>query len=527
MIGPLVTTTDERQAAGTAGAVTTPAELNTSAITEASATTAGAIPSTKSARVADTVRELIHDGRLRAGDALPSTRSLAAQLGVARGTVVTAYEQLNGEGYIETRHGAASTVAVSLVGERQRDAPTAVTTPADSRPDAQPALVSLLPGLPRISAISTKEWHAAWRWAASRPLLDEFPDRMGQESLRVQIARQLGFSRGFAPAVRDVIVTNGTSESISMLVEALGAGCWLAVENPGHRSGQRAASSAGARLVRIGVDEHGMRLDELFARHRRSPVDAVMVTPSHQYPLGGVMPLRRRQQLLAWAAAERVLVVEDDYDSEFRHLGAPLPALAAIDSAGAVVHIGSFSKMLSPQLRTGYLVTPPRGTVADRLRAVRDARGSAVAVPVQDAVARLLDTGAVRRHIARMRRDYTHKRTLLQRMLSGIPGVRLGALEGGLHAVITWDAAPREGAASRGRGGDNTRRVVERLRSRGVEVAGLDEYVVPGGSASPDGIVLGYGHVSATVLTAALEVIGDELRHRDELRHGELRHRDG
>jgi GntR family transcriptional regulator/MocR family aminotransferase len=471
------------------------------------------IPSTKAARVADTVRAMIRDGRLLAGDALPSTRALAVELGVARGTVVTAYEQLSGEGYIETRHGAASTVAVSLVGERERagaSEPVASGMPS--------ATVSLLPGLPRISAISAKEWRSAWRWAASRPLLDVFPNRDGEEPLRAQIASQLGFSRGFAPAVSDVIVTSGTSESVSLIVEALGGGCAIAVENPGYRSGQKAAISAGARLSPIGVDENGMRLDDLFERHRRSPVDAVMVTPSHQYPLGGVMPLAARQRLLEWAAAEHVLVVEDDYDSEFRHIGSPLPALAAIDSAGAVVHIGSFSKMLNPQLRVGYLVTPPRGAVAARLHAVRDARGAAVAVPVQDAVTRLLATGAVRRHIARMRRDYTHKRELVQRMLSGIRGVRVGALAGGLHAVVTWDVAPGGGSA----GGtdrdtdaapETGTAVAERLRLRGVEVADLRDYAVPGAEAPVEGIVLGYGQVSATALAAALDVVVAELTH--------------
>lgn len=459
-----------------------------------------AIPSTKAARVADTVREMIRDGRLIAGDPLPSTRALAAELGVARGTVVTAYEQLDGEGYIETRHGRASRVAVSLVGERE-PGHAEVRAPQEQRGASR---VSLVPGLPRISAISTKEWRAAWRWAASRPLLDAFPDRLGEEALRVQIARQLGFSRGFAPAVGDVIVTTGTSDSISVLVEAMGAGCRVAVETPGYRSGQKAAVSAGATLVPIGVDDDGLLLDELVTGHRRARIDVVMVTPSHQYPLGGVMPLATRQRLLAWAAAEDVLVVEDDYDSEFRHTGAPLPALAAIDSAGVVVHIGSFSKMLNPQLRTGYLVTPPHGVVADRLRAVRDARGAAVAVPVQDAVARLLATGAVRRHIARMRRDYAHKRELVQRMLSGIRGVHVGALAGGLHAVVTWDGA----ANGAGSGPD----LVTRLEAQGVEVAALEAYAVDGAHPAADGIVLGYGHVSATALGAALEVIVRELR---------------
>jgi GntR family transcriptional regulator/MocR family aminotransferase len=472
------------------------------------------LPSTKAARVADTVRAMIHDGRLLAGDALPSTRALAVELGVARGTVVTAFEQLNGEGYIETHHGAASRVAVSLVGERERaGAGASRVERSHGAAESPPAPVSLVPGLPRISAISVKEWRSAWRWAASRPLLDVFPERNGEEPLRTQIAAQLGFSRGFAPAIRDVIVTSGTSESVSLIVEALGAGCAVAVENPGYRSGQKAAISAGARLVPIGVDDGGMILDELFARHRRSGLDAVMVTPSHQYPLGGVMPLAARQRLLEWAAAEHVLVVEDDYDSEFRHTGAPLPALAAIDSTGAVAHIGSLSKMLDPQLRVGYLVTPPHGAMAERMRAVRDARGAAVAVPVQDAVTRLLATGAVRRHIARMRRDYTHKRELVQRMLSAIPGVRVGALGGGLHADVTWDAAP---GGSRDDGDGNGRTVVERLRSRGVEVADLRDYVVPGADAPTEGIVLGYGHVSSTTLAAALDVVVAELAALEE-----------
>jgi GntR family transcriptional regulator / MocR family aminotransferase len=470
----------------------------------------GGTPRTKVARVADLVRGMVHVGRLAEGDPLPSTRSLATELGVARGTVTAAYEQLDGEGYVVLRHGTVPRVAATLTGPPAEPPPTRSARTTATGPTAPPAVVDLTPGVPAVSAVSARDWRAAWRHAAAHPLAAAYPDPAGEPALRTQVANQLALSRGFAPDAGRVVVTGGTAEAISLVVEAAarrsgpGAVPRVAVENPGYRAGRSTVAAAGGAVVPVPVAGAGMDLAALRAAHARERLDAVLVTPSHQYPLGGAMPVAARHEMLAWAAAEGVLVVEDDYDSEFRHRGAPLPALAALDRAGVVVHVGSFSKVLDPRLRCGYLVLPAGDTVPDGgtpvgagILAARSGRGATVASVTQHALAHLMTTGALRRHVARCRRDYRTKRRMVAEAFDGVPGVRVRALDGGLHAVLELDGEP---AAD----------LVARLADRGVRVADLQDYVVPGSGLELDGVVLGYAPPSATVLRDALRTIRAE-----------------
>ncbi|MCK0117610.1 PLP-dependent aminotransferase family protein [Isoptericola sp. S6320L] len=481
----------------------------------------GGTPRTKVARVAGLVRGMVHDGRLAEGDPLPSTRSLATELGVARGTVTAAYEQLDGEGYVVLRHGTVPRVAATLAPARteapaERAARPRSAPPAPAGPTARPtAVVDLEPGVPSVAAVSERDWRAAWRHAAAVPLEARYPDPAGEPALRTQIANQLALSRGFAPDAGRVVVTSGTAEAISLVTETLarrvgpgGRRARVAVENPGYRAGRRAIESAGGAVVPVPVGDGGMDLAALRAAHARERLDAVLVTPSHQYPLGGAMPVARRHELVAWAAAEGVLVVEDDYDSEFRHRGSPLPAMAALDDRGVVVHVGSFSKVLDPRLRCGYLVLPAGspscntlpddGTPAGAgILAARSGRGATVASVTQHALAHLMSTGALRRHVARCRRDYRTKRRIVSEAFDGADGVQVRALDGGLHAVLELDRIP---AAD----------LVARLADRGVRVADLQDYVVPGSGLELNGIVLGYAPPSATVLRGALRTIRAE-----------------
>ena len=472
---------------------------------------------TKVARVVDLVRGMVHDGRLSEGDPLPSTRVLAGELGLARGTVTAAYEQLDGEGYVVLRHGAVPRVAATLGALSTATPPAgaaglrpgAATAPVPTVRTAPPAaLVDLTPGVPAVAAVSARDWRAAWRQAAAQPLVAAYPDPAGEPVLRTQVANHLALSRGFAPDDGRVVVTAGTTEAISLVTESLArrtAAPRVAVENPGYRAGRRAVASAGGAVVPVPVADSGIDLDALRAAHAGERLDAVLVTPSHQYPLGGAMPVAARHELLAWAAAEDVLVLEDDYDSEFRHRGSPLPALAALDGSGVVVHVGSFSKVLDPRLRCGYLVLPAGNTVPDGgapaaagIRAARSGRGATVASVTQHALAHLMSTGALRRHVARCRRDYRTKRRMVAEAFEGVPGVRVRALDGGLHAVLELEGAP-------------TADLVARLADRGVLVADLQDYAVPGSGLELNGVVLGYAPPSGTELRAALRTIRTEL----------------
>ncbi|MCU0151241.1 PLP-dependent aminotransferase family protein [Curtobacterium poinsettiae] len=472
--------------------------------------------SSKVSGVVARVRAMVHDGTLREGDPLPSTRALAAELGVARGTVVAAYEQLDGEGYLRTRHGAVARVAAdvhgrtpggSVAGGAGPGSPVAFAADAVLADPSPAVRIDCRPGIPAVTAIPQRDWRAAWRAAASAPLRNAIAEPLGSPELRAQVVAQLGLTRGFTTTVDRVLVTAGTSEALSLITEALrsllGRPPVFGVEDPGYRTGHRAITSAGGTLVAVPVGEDGLDLDALEAA---GPVDAVLVSPTHQYPLGSVMPVARRRRLLAWAAATGTVVVEDDYDSEFRHRGTPVPALAALDAEGVVLHVGGFSKTLDPRLRCAWVVLPSAAgagigaRVAEAVLSARRARGAVVAEPVQAALAHLLRTGALRRHLGRVRRDYAHRRARIAARLDDVTGLEARALNGGLHAVVTW-SGPTTGAD-----------VAERMADAGVRVATLEEYGLAPGSA-PAGIVLGYGAVTLPELDRALDALVESVAH--------------
>ncbi|MCS6575668.1 PLP-dependent aminotransferase family protein [Curtobacterium flaccumfaciens pv. flaccumfaciens] len=472
--------------------------------------------SSKVSGVVARVRAMVHDGTLREGDPLPSTRALAAELGVARGTVVAAYEQLDGEGYLRTRHGAVARVAAdvhgrtpggSVAGGAGPGSPVAFAADAVLADPSPAVRIDCRPGIPAVTAIPQRDWRAAWRAAASAPLRNAIAEPLGSPELRAQVVAQLGLTRGFTTTVDRVLVTAGTSEALSLITEALrsllGRPPVFGVEDPGYRTGHRAITSAGGTLVAVPVGEDGVDLDVLEAA---GPVDAVLVSPTHQYPLGSVMPVARRRRLLAWAAATGTVVVEDDYDSEFRHRGTPVPALAALDAEGVVLHVGGFSKTLDPRLRCAWVVLPSAAAagigarVAEAVLSARRARGAVVAEPVQAALAHLLRTGALRRHLGRVRRDYAHRRARIAARLDDVTGLEARALNGGLHAVVTW-SGPTTGAD-----------VAERMADAGVRVATLEEYGLAPGSA-PAGIVFGYGAVTLPELDRALDALVESVAH--------------
>lgn len=448
-------------------------------------------------------------GRLRAGDAVPSTRALASELGVSRSAVVAAYEQLAGEGYLEMRQGAPTRVAElndprgetghhpsngrnrrDRVGGDGRHRPLEATTATQPR-------IDLLPGRPSTARIDTRAWRAAWRHAASLEIPSESPPLFGVERLRSEIADHLRQARGIACTADDVVVTAGTSEALALAASALtlltGREAVVAVEHPGYPSARRTLERRGVRTVPTPVDADGLVVEAL--RRMPRPPDAVMVTPSHQYPLGGRLPVAARLELLDWARTAEAIVLEDDYDSEYRHLGPPLPALASLDDPasgnGRVVLVGSFSKVLTPWLRLGYLVLPANPGLREAMTLIRTDERCPVPGVAQDAAATLLSSGAVRRHIAVTRRDYAHRRRLVVDALDGIPGAPLSGLDGGLHAVVRLPS--HEASAA----------LVDRLDAEGVAVAPLADYSAVPGDEEP-GIVLGYAGTSDTLLAEGL-----------------------
>ncbi|RXZ49290.1 PLP-dependent aminotransferase family protein [Agromyces fucosus] len=454
-------------------------------------------------QLVDGLRRRVLAGELRPGDPVPSTRALASALGLSRSVVVTAYDQLAGEGYLETRQGAATRVA-ELVPRVERAADAAASARAAgaepsamaAEPSASPEpRINLLPGRPSTSRIDPRPWRAAWRGAASLEIPADSPPPFGVPRLRAEIADHLRHARGLACSPDDIVVTAGTSEALGLVASVLahiaGSAPDLAIEDPGYPSARRLFERRGVRTHPVGADGDGFDVGAL----RRLPVvpAAVMVTPSHQYPLGGRLPVATRLELLAWAGAHDALVIEDDYDSEFRHLGPPLPALASLDDTGRVVLIGSFSKVLTPWIRLGYLVLPAANRrLRDAIAASRDDEACPVPGVAQHAIAELLASGAVRRHITVARREYAHRRGLVLAALDGLPGAPLSGLDGGLHAVVELPDAAASAA------------LVTRLANEGVAVAPLSDYWAAPGTTRRHGIVFGYAAPSDTQLVEAL-----------------------
>lgn len=403
------------------------------------------------AQLAVALRSAIDAGALRPGEAVPATRTLASRLGVARGVVVEAYEQLTAEGYLLAGHGRGTRVSpdlglahavtflsgsasAAMPRTEARRADRAQTRPVGAEVVRRADPLPLAPGVPDTSSIDRPAWRAAWRHAALRAHV-EAPE-LGDPRLRLEIAEHLRRMRGTTRTAEDVIVTAGTREGLGLLLTALGTtsgrGLVVGVEDPGYPSLRRVAARHGAHIVALPVDAEGLDPGALPV----GMLDAIIVTPSHQYPLGGSLPLARRRELLAWATRTGAVIVEDDYDSELRHAGSPLPALAALDDSesGSVVLLGTFSKTVSQSLAAGYLLAPRR--LRDLIEPVRRDLGGAVSAVVQSALGDYLESGELRRHTTRMRRRYAMRRESVVTRLSDVPGLTVRPMSGGLHAVL-------------------------------------------------------------------------------------------
>ncbi len=410
------------------------------------------------------------DGRLRPGARLPSTRSLAAQLGVARGTVETAYQMLAAEGYVVST-GAAGTFVNSRLRPRRasrepaadpsKDHTSGSTLTAEDASEGGPP-TPLAMGVPALDAFPSKLWT---RLASRRAReLDAtalgYRTPAGVTALRHQIAAYLAVARGITCSPEQVIVTSGFQGALGLLTRsALRANARVYLEDPGYPSARQALRLAGATTEGVPVDEEGLRTDLLgFVR----PADAVLVTPSHHYPLGHALSVSRRAELLSWAAVTGAWIIEDDYDSEYRYAGPPLPSLKSLDVDDRVIYLGTFSKVLSPALRLGYLVAPAE--LAPRLAQVATLLQPAPAPLVQDAVARFLYEGHLGRHVRRMRRLYAERRDALRSALAdAAPMLELRGSPGGMHLTAFLPA-----------GTDDVSLVAE-LRARGLAPSALSE----------------------------------------------------
>ncbi|GGK86649.1 GntR family transcriptional regulator [Planomonospora parontospora subsp. parontospora] len=476
------------------------------------------------ARIYRQIRDAVLDGRLRAGERLPSTRELAGRLGVSRNTVALAYERLSAEGFLAGRAGAGTFVCdgppgrtfprSASEGGARRDrglsrsapengvrprAPWASVPAADAPPWAPGApAFDFGVGAPDPSLFPLE----AWRRIVTRELRRKtiasagYGDPAGHAGLREAIARHAGVARSVRAGADDVIVTQGAQQALDLVGRVMvGPGDLVAVEEPGYPPARLLFRSLGARVTGVPVDDEGIDVAAIPDAAR-----LVYVTPSHQFPLGVPMSPARRTALLAWAERRDAVVVEDDYDSEFRFGARPLEPLQSLDRAGRVVYVGSFSKTLLPALRLGFLVAPASLRAAlHAAKRLTDWHGDLL---TQAALARFMEEGLLARHVRRATREYAVRRELivtsLRRDFSGL--LRPVDSAAGLHLCARF----LPGAAA------DPDRVVSRAREAGIAVEPLSGY-----HAEPPGrpgLVIGYGAIPPERIEPGLRRLAECFR---------------
>ncbi|GGS78909.1 GntR family transcriptional regulator [Planobispora rosea] len=481
------------------------------------------LPVPLSTQLGDHLRAAMRDGTLKSGERLPSTRALARQLAVSRTVVTEAYQQLYAEGWIEGRHGSGTYVADLTV-----PAPPGAVTPgsgprvprpgsghgpgrergyggaapeengaarcerdvpwrADGRGAAPPygeEIINLRPGQPWVKDYDEAAWRRAWRQAAELPP-GEDPDPYGLPRLREALAGHLRRSRGVLVGPENIMITRGTGNGLDLVAATvLRPGDRAGVEEPGYRVARNVFAARGAEIVPCPVDGDGVLVDDL-----PDDLRVLYTTPAHQYPLGGRLPIPRRERLLAWARRAGALVVEDDYDAEFRYDVAPLPALYGLDP-GRVILVGTLSKSLSPDVGVGWLVAAP--DLLDAVARTRHILADRTSGPAQQAVSVLIERGDLDRHLRRMRLEYARRRAAIVEVL----GSRVMGDTAGLHVMVEL---PEHAVPA----------VVEAARARGVLLDTTARH--HHGPPRRHGLVLGYGSASLSQVRRGIVILAELL----------------
>jgi GntR family transcriptional regulator/MocR family aminotransferase len=452
------------------------------------------------------LRDAIVDGRLRAGQRMPSTRALASLYGLSRNTAIAAYDSLSGEGYLETRHGSGTYVVARVPRLAQRKPNSAHGTfdarlnplwrdlqlPSQERRAAVAPAVSFPVGVPDTRLFPFEVWHRlltrAQRLLSRSPV--ESRDSHGSLALREAIARHASLTRALACRPDDIIVTAGAQQAFDLLARILITPhrTVVATEDPGYGRLRGVLRAAGARIVPVPVDSEGLVVDRLPRQAR-----VICVTPSHQFPLGTVMSMNRRTALLERARAHGAVIIEDDYDCEFRFGATPLDALQTLDRLEHVFYVGTFSKSLFPGIRLGFVVAPAwaRAAVA---AAKRYADGSCPDL-MQETLASFITEGHLARHVRKMRQVYAERRsalleglhTQLSRWLEPIPAAA------GLHVTALCKPSA------------DGRTLLQRAQGCGVELSPLECCYL--GESRKAGFVLGYGATETSAIITGLSML--------------------
>jgi len=460
------------------------------------------------------LRTAILDGRLVPGERLPSTRDLALQIGVSRKTTLDVFERLIAEGYLQPRAGSGTFVAEATEGLRAR---TPAASPAAQLASPTPAprifdtpwnnMPAVLP-LPRANlvydfagGVTEKRQFPfdVWRRCVAHALRQQargrggYQDPAGDQALRLAISRYLAFSRAVVCAWADIVVTQGAQQAIDLIARVLvRPGDTVAIEDPGYPPARIALQALGAKVVPVPVDAEGLVVDALPKRAK-----LVYVTPSHQFPLGMPMSLARRAQLLDWAQRHDALIIEDDYDSEFRFDGRPMESLKSLDAAGCVAYVGTFSKTIFPELRIGYVVPP--ASLVTPLRHAKQVADWHTESLMQAALGKFMLDGDFAKYLRRMHKEYAARRDALLRHLRGplAPWLTPVPSAAGIHMAAQVGPPLPEAE------------LVKLAESVGVGLYGTARMYVA--RPAQPGLLIGYGHVNVAEIDAGLGKLAEAL----------------
>jgi GntR family transcriptional regulator / MocR family aminotransferase len=448
----------------------------------------------KTRQVEEYLKTGIREGRLHVGTRLPSTRELARELRCSRWVVVQAYEQLVAEGFLISQSGSGTVVA-----------------PHPRQPEAAPqefeqrnnVLYDFYPGIPDLSRFPRDDWMRAARQAMSRirmPMLG-YQDPAGAPEIRTALAWYLGRARAVATAPAQVMISAGTNHALGVIGRALADQglTSIAVENPGWVPLRNPLTHSGLAVAPVPVDRHGVRVDQI-----PPGVRAIHVTPAHQFPSGALMSPERRTELIDWARANDGVIIEDDYDAEFRYDRRPVGTLQGLVPEH-VIYTGSLSKVLAPCLRMGWLVVPKRWR--DAIVEARRGIDLGVSMLEQLTLCQFIESTHFERHLRAMRREYRHRRsTLLAALSRHLPGARVDGIPAGLHANVDIEIEIEE---------DEVR---TRLHQREVRISLLSEFYDARRSPLPTSdttrLVLGFGAIPTRRIDAGIAVLAHALDYR-------------
>ena len=445
-------------------------------------------------QLCDQIRARIVSGQIGGEQPLPASRNLAAELAISRSTVVTAYDQLVAEGYIEGRRGSGYFVR-ELAGT---DHPGRGTNPALTETKTLvPAGGSPLthPGYPDSRLFPYRQWARSLarsaRVAPQAMIVSDSP--FGDPHLRQSIANYLADWRGLDIQPQQVMVTAGSVDALETCIRTLTSrGDLVGLENPGYRPLRNLIKNQGMRIEWLGVGANGADLP------RKPATRLAVVTPSQQFPLGGAMPANRRREYQQWANNNDAWIIEDDYDSEFRYAGRPIPALASLDASERTIYVGTFSKVFSVSLRLAYLIMP--AALIGEFRQTLSRFGVKAALPCQRALSDFIDSGDFYRHIRRVRRIYADRRKLLLELLQQKLSQHVSFQDHQAGMQVCALLAP----------GLDDQAIAELALARGVQVSPLSSHY--GGGDVQQGLLLGFCCFDESEISTNIDVLSDIIK---------------